>query len=183
MPDQMVRDRLVEILDIGAQAALADSDVPPRPGDVVWYAIREAMDTLRRLPDREAGWLYALRGAFPEVALDHKDALEAFETMVQRLALGEVAAEDVEVRRPPSPKAISRMEVIFGWHRYLRGKAKRRDWKILGLLGSGMAAARVAKIAHCSTRTVFFQRETQCAAIAHSLRLEHGGDIFPAGLA
>lgn len=178
---QIEEDRIVEIVDLARQAALADSDVPPRPGDVIWYAIREAMDTLGRLPDREAGWLYALRGSHPEVALDHREQLEAFETMVQRLRMGEVAYEEIDVRRPPSPKAISRMEVVFDWHRHLKGKARRRDWKILGLLGSGMPAARVAKIVRTSRQTVYFQRESQCAMIAKAIADDYGTGIFAGG--
>jgi hypothetical protein len=100
--------------------------------------------------------------------------------MLARIKIGEEPYDALQVRSPPSSaRAISRMEYVFGWHRHLVGKQRRRDWKIVCLLASGHAARRVAKVNHCSPRTVWDRRELQTTVIANGLRAEFGEGIFP----
>jgi hypothetical protein len=176
----IIEDRVREILTVGAEAAFADSDVPPRPGDVVWYALREGMDTLRRLPDREVGWLYSQHGVWPEFAHDEAERLEAYETMLARIKIGEEPVEALAIRRPPpSARAISRMERVFEWHRYLTGSHRRRDWRVLCQLASGTPAVVVGRNNRLHRNSVYDRREVQAASIARGLAVDFGEGIFP----
>lgn len=173
------QDRLRQLLAIAREAAMADSDTLPRRGDVVWYGLREAMDTLNRLPDREAGWLYCLSNAWPEILHDHEDRIEAYETMLERVRIGEMPVDMLQIRRPPpSAQAISRMELVFGWHVFLVGRTRRRDWKIICQLAAGWRAAKVAASNRVSRRTVWDRRELQCAVIAKQLEEKFGEGVF-----
>ena len=155
------------------------SETPPRRSDLVWYSVKEAMETLNRLPDREAGWLYAMRSAWPAFAHDHEDKLVQWEAMLERMKIGEIPKETPPAFVPPSPKAISRMERVLEWHRYLHGDRKSRDWKIVCLLGMGCKAGYVAKVAKCSKRSVYDRRELQTIYMAKGLAEAYGSEIFP----
>ncbi|MEJ8571259.1 hypothetical protein [Microbaculum marinum] len=173
-------ERTIEAIELAAEVARADKGMlGVRRSDAVWYALREAMETLRRLPDREAGWLYCQRSLWPEFAHDHEDKVEAYATMLERVKIGELPVEALAPRRPPvSPKAVSRMELVFGWNAYVVSKYRRRDWRILCMSANGTPAGSVARISHCSKRTVYDRRELQTAAIARGL-LGRYPDVFP----
>ena len=80
-----------------------------------WLA--EAADTLRRLPERRIG---GYQQSWPDFPLDPRDAYGWTETRMRRI--------------PPSPAAISRMEDVLGWLRYLETVDRRIAW----LRASGM---------------------------------------------
>lgn len=174
-------DRVRDILVVASEMALADSNIPPRPGDVVWAALKESMTTLRRLPDREVGWLYSQHGIWPEFARDEVERLEAYETMLARIKIGEEPVEALAVRRPPpSARAISRMERVFEWHRYLTGAQRRRDWRVLCQLAGGTPAAVVGRNNRLHRNSVYDRREVQAGAIARGLAADFGAAVFPA---
>lgn len=180
-------DKTRETLDLSFAQAKVDGDrtMAVRRGDCVWYALKEAMHTLSRLPDKEAGWLYSQRSTMPEVAQDYGDKLVAFLAAKDRIERGELPMDALAIRRaPPSARAITRMDTVFDWWKHLKGNKRIRDWKILCLLASGQRASDIAKLTRCSPRTVYERREFQCGVIALGLedRFAKIGACFPDAL-
>lgn len=180
--DIITADRVRECIEIGYEKAkILEMGGKPKPGDAVWFAIQGAMETLHRLPDREAGWLYSQRSCWPEIAHDHVDKLDAYVAELDRLKMGEGDTRVSMRTPPPSPKAIARMELIFdlhtGWHRYLKGRNKPRDWKVICRLCQGQRVAAIASEARCDKRTVYDIRSRQLEHIAVGLRGDFSGAI------
>lgn len=168
-------DRVREAISLGMEQARAlEMGSPARYADGVWHAIEGAMETLKRLPDREAGWLYTLRGAWPQVAYDESERIEHYEMMLERCKIGEAPIELKIGRTPPNSRAISRMELIFdlqtGWHRFLRGRKNPRDWRVLCQLAMRMPVGVIARDNHLSKRSVYDIREKQCEQVAVGLQ-------------
>lgn len=165
-----------QVVEAGRLMCEADGMEDPSLPDVVWALFREGADTLRRLPDRERGWLSSgNRTAWPGIVYDAEDkrqAQEQFDVELARVQSGQDPVEAVRLREgPPDRAAIGRVEVISGWHRYLAGTNRRRDWKILWLLAAGsLSAPKIAKECNCATRTVWNVREWQCRIIAEHLK-------------
>lgn len=171
------RDDIRAVLDAGRALCEADGIEVPAMADIIWRLFREGADTLRRLPDRERGWLASgNRTAWPDIVFDAEDkrqAQEQFDVELSRVQSGQDPVEAVRLREgPPDRAAIGRVDIISGWHRHLAGNNRRRDWKILWLLASDRISARVvAKECRCSPRTVWNVREWQCRVLAERLPL------------
>lgn len=163
-------------LRVGLRLAMATAvaiDSEPetlRPADFVFGLFKEAMETLNKLPDRESGWLYCNRSLWPAEAYDNQDALVAYLTMLERIRTGEESADILVPKKLPSAKAIGRMEATFELWRFLRTRDKRKAWVSICRLAEGrLPTKRIAKLLHCSTRTVYDLKNAEVAAIAHSL--------------
>ena len=163
------------VLRAGRLLCEADGMEDPAMADVVWRLFREGADTLRRLPDRECGWLASgNRTAWPDIVFDAEDkrqSQEQFDVELARVQSGQDPVEAVRLREgPPDRAAIGRVDVVSGWHRHLAGNDRRRDWKILWLVASERLKAKViARECHCSVRTVWRIREWQCRVLAERL--------------
>lgn len=137
--------------------------VDPSPEAAVWELMREAADTLRRLPDREWGWLASCsRAAWPEVMQEQADRFAA--------AVAQGGWEKVRVRMgPPTRDAIGRMDTLF---RLMRAVPRPVDCRRAFLLAEGVPAHAIAKATHCSRRTVFNARDRVVDLIAQVMGQE-----------
>lgn len=118
---------------------------------LVWRCLEDAVDTLRRMPDREQAYL--LSGdhiSWPTVV---HTAQERYEAEVQRLADAKMSKEEPPLRWLPisDPTAIPRMLTVLGWLRYVRVRRGspqsrvKRDQVIVLAMAQGWSAARVQK--------------------------------------
>ncbi|MCF4165110.1 DUF6362 family protein [Zavarzinia compransoris] len=125
--------------------------------------LREAADTLRRLPDGEARFRLGLRSAWPDVV---RDAATAYAAAGPSVRLG-----------PPSPGAIDRLETTIGWLGLLSEPQRRIAWA----LASGVSVARLARLIGCHRNTVANRHAAALRIIAgHLNRGATGGAEAPA---
>lgn len=150
-----------EGLRLARQAGCAE----PTLRDAVWELLLEAADTLRRLPNRERGWLTgAARAHWPDYV---RNTAEEF--------AGAVGA-DRSTRQSslrPSPataEAIDRMDTVLMWLPQAGGKNARRDIAILFGLACGLKVARLRQRFGCGRRTVYDVRDRGIARICGWLR-------------
>lgn len=102
----------------------------PNLQQVIWRLMVEAVETLKRLPDRERSWLRCNeRSIWPELARPSEEC---------RAVEWEIEIEQIQLVRsrdnmaPPrlaisDPSAIDRMLVVLGWLGYVRSRYTRRD--------------------------------------------------------
>lgn len=146
MPD--TRSMINHGLELAAKAGHPD----PRLGDAVWELILEAMETLRRLPDREIGWLKsAERSHMPDMI---RKLVEEFGAEVEHIAMGEGPRETVVHPGPPSKGAIDRAEIVLNDWYQLGGSSRkaRRNAQTLYLLAAGVPPRIVARITKVNGR-------------------------------
>ena len=149
---------------------MADGAERIRPEDIIFQALTEAMGTLHKLPDREAGWLYCSRSGWPDVAEEDDDRLVAYYTTLERIRLGQESADIFIISEKATPASVTRMEVLFEvLPKYLVGARKADDWKILCRLAAGQTGAKIAKALRCSRQTVCYRRNLQLSALAKAL--------------
>ena len=149
------------------KSLVADGAERVTPPDMVRWVVGNAMDTLRRMPDREAGWLYGQRSLWPDIARNYAERLAAFEQELKALLSGE---GDSPRKTPASPLAIRRMHIVFGLFPYLVvGRNRRRDYRILSGMAGGQTSTRLAREIGCHQQTVMDRLKVQLAAIAHRL--------------
>jgi hypothetical protein len=137
--------------------------------ELVFCVLRQAMDTLRRMPDREAAWLYGQRGFWPEIVHNYAERFAAYEQEVNALLSGEVRG-DSQRKIAATPQAIQRMHVVFDLFPYLIvGSKRRRDYRVLCGLAGGTSATKLAKECRFSVNSVWDRKVIQTAAIAKKL--------------
>jgi len=124
----------------------------PTLRDAVWELLLEAGDTLRRLPNREHGWLTAAsRAHWPDFARS--------------------AAADSRMRLPPaSGAAIDRLDSVLAWLPQAAGANPKRDLAVLFGLACGVRAAVLRRNLGCGRRTVYDVRDRGIARICGWLR-------------
>ena len=133
-------------------------------------AFKEAMETLNKLPDREAGWIYCTKSLWPAHAHDREDAKEAYRALLERIQKGEESPDVLLPRKLPTAKAVARMDACWELWRFMKTRDRRKAWISLCRLAEGrLPAAQIAKIAGCSRRTVYELKDAECAAIAKQL--------------
>ena len=110
--------------------------------------IREAAETLRRLPERQA---LGLRSAWPEIA---RDFWEAYGWTDARVPLG-----------PPSAAAIDRMEETLTWFRWLAPD----DTRLLWLRAEGVRWKAICRRFRISRTTAWRRWAAALARIAEAL--------------
>lgn len=110
---------------------------PVWTNEIVKEWVAEALDTLRRLPDRERGWVYGQKSQWPDV---WQSAADAFAVDVQRVGRGERTererreADAINSRGPASAIAISRLDCVIHWFKAL----DRREAQIVILTAQGV---------------------------------------------
>jgi hypothetical protein len=135
--------------------------------DLVFCVLRQAMDTLRRMPDREAAWLYGQRGFWPEIVHNYAERFDAYEQEIKALLSG---GGDLQRKIAASPLAIQRMHIVFDLFPYLIvGSKRRRDYRVLCGLAGGTSATKLAKECRFSVNSVWDRKVIQTAAIAKKL--------------
>lgn len=151
----------------GLQMARRAGRVRPTLRDAVWELLLEAGDTLRRLPNRERGWLTgAARAHWPDYV---RNTAEEFAGAVGR-ADGEGA---VALRpAPASAEAIDRLDTVLAWLPHAAGANPRRDVSILFGLACGLRVATLRRSLGCGRRTVYDVRDRGVARICGWLREE-----------
>lgn len=177
-PDEWVH----EALKVARDVLIADGR-EATPSAIVFRALVEAMETLKRLPDPEAGWLYSVRTMWPEVRGDYGDKVESYKSMLERIMLGIESPDALHGRPPrPSPVQIARMEAVTEqFPKYLQGRNRRRDWQILVGYARDLPVKANARIARCHPETCRLQKNLQTGRIAaHYERLFPG--VFGVGL-
>jgi hypothetical protein len=157
-----------------------------KPHHIVFQALENAMETLRKLPDREAAWLRS-GGAWPAIIATGagyaKADMETGLALILSSILGEDEEEDAPRRKDPAMRGeIDEMNAVFESFRIsLAGTRRRRDWKILCLSAAGKSQKFVARAAGASLETVRQEKLAQSLAIAKALeaymprQLEGGG--------
>ena len=147
--------------------ALASAAGRATPGlrDAVWELLLEAGDTLKRLPDRERGWLTAAtRAQWPADLGDAVDAAAAAGAAT-RLRPG-----------PPSAAAIDHLDTVLAWLPLAAGRdpkrAKRpkREIAVLFGLACGLRVAQLQRGLGCGRRTIYDLRDRGVARICGALR-------------
>lgn len=123
--------------------------------------LAEAVDTLRRLPDREARFRAGVGSAWPDVV---RDAATAYGADGVRVRLG-----------PPSPAAIDRLDRVIAWLAWLNEPQRRIVWAV----ASGFTVARLARQIGCHRNTVANRHAAALRLIAGRL----GDEQRPAPLA
>jgi hypothetical protein len=145
-----------------------------RPHHIVFQALENAMETLRKLPDRETAWLRS-GGAWPSIIPTAGGYAKADMETQLGLILSSILGAEEEDEVPPrrtnaSPGEIDEMGAIFeSFRTNLAGTKRRRDWKILCLLAAGKGQKFVARAAGASLETVRQEKLAQCLAIANAL--------------
>lgn len=112
--------------------------------DDVEQRLEEAIDTLRRLPDRERGMLRSMRSHWPDVVRDWADVWG------EAVAAGQFRAMSVHPGAPDAA-AIDRMDETLPWLGWLDHQKRRvvwaringaNWWVIAGLIRKGERTAR-----------------------------------------
>lgn len=149
----------------GLRLARAAGREEPTLRDAVWELLVEAADTLRRLPNRERGWLTAAtRAHWPDYV---RNTAEAF--------AGAVGPEPAEARgslrpAPARAEAIDRMDTVLLWLPQAGGRDARRDVAVLFGLACGLRVSRLRREFGCGRRTVYDIRDRGVARICGWLR-------------
>lgn len=110
---------------------------------VIWRLMQDAVETLKRMPDRERAWLSsAARSAWPAVV---HTAQEMFEAEVHRLTDLKMSKEEAPLPRLSitDPSAPSRMLTVLGWLRFMQGKNLVRDKGVIMELAAGIGPSKV----------------------------------------
>ena len=148
---------VAEGLRLARQAGRAE----PGLRDAVWELLQEAADTLRRLPNRERGWLTAAsRAHWPDYLRDTADALSGG---------GDRSATQIR-RAPARPEAVDRLDTVLEWLPRAAGAQPRRDIAILFGLACGLRVAALRRNLGCGRRTVYDVRDRGLARICGWLR-------------
>ena len=168
---EIMRNALVDA--VSTLIAKGEEDIsPPR---LVHRLVADAMETLKRLRDPEAAWLYGQRSLWPDIARSYEERLAAYQEDIKRWLSGEDMADELRRRTPAPPIQIKRMFVVFEDFPYLVvGKNRRRDYRIMCGLADGRTVTRIAKESGLSRKTVSQFFDLQLAAIAKKL-----ADIMP----
>lgn len=128
--------------------------------DMVRERLREAWDTLRRVP---AHGIPGYRTAWPDIVQDYFDAYGA--------------AAPVLRLTPASPRAIDRMHETFGWFAFLDGRPHLS--KVLWLsCGCMLGSRRVGDILGISRWTVRDRRKEALALVCDGLSTRKPLDDF-----
>lgn len=163
--DAQERLRIDAAVAEGLRLARAAGREEPTLRDAVWELLVEAADTLRRLPNRERGWLTAAtRAHWPDYL---RNTAEAF--------AGTVGADAAGVQRslrpaPARAEAIDRMDTVLLWLPQAGGRDARRDVAVLFGLACGLKVSRLRREFGCGRRTVYDIRDRGVARICGWLR-------------
>jgi hypothetical protein len=147
---------------------------------IVFQALENAVETLRKLPDKEAAWLRS-GGAWPSLIPTSggyvKAEMETQLALILSSILGESEEDEAPRRKSAVPHhEIDQMGAVFeSFRQNLAGTRRRRDWKILCLLAAGKGQKFVAHAAGASLETVRQEKLAQSLAIAKAL-----ADFMPA---
>ena len=149
---------IAEGLCLARQAGRQD----PTLRDAVWELLLEAGDTLRRLPNKERGWLTAAsRAHWPDYARSSAVELQS--------AIGGAAGERPRLS-PASTEAIDRLDTVLTWLPQAAGKQAKRDVAILFALACGLRVATLRRNLGCGRRTIYDVRDRGIARICGWLR-------------
>ena len=126
----------------------------PTLKDAVWELLMEAADTLKRLPNRERGWLTAAsRAHWPDIVREGQELTLAASRKSARSQPDRIA------RIPASADAIDRMDTVLLWLPHAGGSKARRDVAVLFALACGVKVARLRQRFGCGRRTVYDIRD------------------------
>lgn len=124
----------------------------------------EAIRTLRRLPDRERGYLQGLRAKWPETL---RDFMDEWANAIERGGF-----EPMRARAPaPSPAAIDRMLPTLAWLRWLGPE----DRRVISLRAFGVSWWKIAARMDRCERTAQRRHERSLKIIAARLAIELSG--------
>jgi hypothetical protein len=149
----------------GLRLAREAGQAEPGLRDAVWELLMEAADTLRRLPNREQGWLTAAaRAHWPDYV---RSTAEEFAG-----AVGRAGRESSPALRPTPARAeaIDRMDTVLLWLPLAGGTNARRDVAILFGLACGLRVPVLRQRFGCGRRTVYDVRDRGIARICGWLR-------------
>lgn len=147
-------ERQQRALEHGYRLAVENGIKQPEMADAVWELMIEAAATLRRLPDRESGWLRAAdRSHWPEIV---RRIAEQYEIAVERVKDGMDPYDAPRARVRPDLQQIDRMDVVFGWMSAMGAPGrKRRDIQVVFDLANGVPV-RIIRMRHrCGRSTVY----------------------------
>ncbi len=163
--DGQERLRIEAAVAEGLRLAREAGHAEPSLRDAVWELLLEAADTLRRLPNREQGWLTAAaRAHWPDYV---RNTAEEFAG-----AVGRAGRETGQALRPTPARAeaIDRMDTVLLWLPLAGGANPRRDVSILFGLACGLRVPVLRQRFGCARRTVYDVRDRGIARICGWLR-------------
>lgn len=145
-------DRIDAAIAAGFKRARQAGRAEPTLRDAVWELLLEAGDTLKRLPDREKGWLTgASRAHWPDYARS--------------------LAAETPLRLPPaSGAAIDRLDMVLVWLPHAAGSNPKRDLAVLFGLACGLPVPLLRRRLGCGRRTVYDVRDRGIARLCGWLR-------------
>jgi hypothetical protein len=119
----------------------------PKRRDVIWWLMRDAAETWRRMPDRERSW-HMYRVMWPELARPSEDCRQIeFETSLKLLQDPSLA--DKGAYRPrfqiTDPSAVDRAQIVYKWLTFVRAKNPRRDKLVFIMLAEGRRSRDAAQ--------------------------------------
>lgn len=129
--------------------------------DRVELQLRQAMDTVKQLPDREARWLRGNGSALPAPVRSYWEAYGMEPAKRARPA-------------PPDARRISEMDTALGWLFWL---AADRERAIVMARAGGVGWEPICERVGCGRTTAWKDYRAALAAIAD--RLNAGGVRFP----
>lgn len=137
----------------------------PTLRDGVWELLMEAADTLKRLPNREKGWLTASsRAHWPEMVREFDSGTRCRGAGGPRLL-------------PASAEAIDRMDEVLLWLAHAAGVKPQRDIGVLFGLACGVKVAFLRERYGCARRTVYDIRDRALARLCFWLEKEFGSHV------
>lgn len=137
--------------------------------DAVWELLLEAAATLRRLPNRERGWLTAsTRAHWPAF-------VQSLEGHAAEATAGSAGSGVAGLRpAPAAAEAIDRMDQVLVWLTHVGGAKPQRDLAVLFGLACGLKVSSLRRRFGCGRRTIYDIRDRALTRLCSWLAREYG---------
>jgi hypothetical protein len=145
----------------------------PTGGEVIFRALENAVETLRRMPDPDRRFLAGNgKSPWPGLMRTPEEREECYRQMMWLVIKG-LASDDILVSKPAvSPTEMATMDdILYVFRELLVHKTKGRDWRIMVQLAGGRTARRVAMAMEprMTRASVHDRKQLQCTAISSKL--------------
>jgi hypothetical protein len=140
----------------------------PSPARLCFAVLQDALDTFRKQPDKERGWLRGPRTAWPESQAgpgSHTESEKEFALYFSETSL-------LRTSTRATPREVSDMEaVLTAFPRALEGDQTVRDWRIMWRLATKYGEGRKLAVEYGISKQAVYQiRDRQLDALGRRLR-------------
>jgi hypothetical protein len=119
----------------------------PKRRDVIWWLMKDAAETWRRMPDRERSW-HMYRVMWPELARPSEDCRQ-IEFEISLKLLKDPTQTEKGAYRPrfqiTDPSAVDRAQIVYKWLTFVKAKNVRTTKAAFIALAEGRGTARAAQ--------------------------------------